>query len=603
MRTRVFFTRAMLTFFISFSVGITKFKKFKFAPWVQEKGESTMKEKIFNKSGRLPSRILALCLCVCMLFGVVYINSTANAAETQNTRSVMLGTNGLSGWNSTDGYDYLYYGTYNGSSIKWRVLDDQTNTGGSGLYLMSDAILKLIDYDNENIDTVKDYYDGEWNDSSARIWCTNLLSNAFSSTESSAILSTTKTDNAFTYNLVSTYGTYVINYLARSNNLNNDKIFLLSAEEANNAAYGFVDDASRIGYYNSTATNWWLRSPKEDNSSSYSGAGLINNKGQATGTNYYLIQNSGLDTKPEYGMRPAFNLSTSNILFTSAATGTNTGFGIVGSYTGNEWKATFLDSARRFSVTETTAAAPSGGEFELNYNGANTGSNEYVSAMLVDGNGNVLCYGQIASNSASGKATVTLPLDIAAGTYQLKVFSEQKNGDYKTDIASAFDTVELTIEPPVNLELATFKHSLIFGDYVALNYYVTFDASATSPENSTVEFVYADGTKLTVSPTLDENGAVKTSVLDGKLYYTFRCPIDAKEMTDTITATVKLNGAIMGIDSYSVEQHAVTILEMASTPEKDKTMVKATLTYGAAAQTYFGYKLDALATRRLIDFE
>ncbi len=570
---------------------------------MQEKGESTMKEKIFNKSGRLPARILALCLCVCMLFGVVYINSTANAAETQNTRSVMLGTNGLSGWNSTDGYDYLYYGTYNGSSIKWRVLDDQTNTGGSGLYLMSDAILALIDYDKENIDTVKDYYDGEWNDSSARIWCTNLLSSAFSSTESSAILSTTKSDNAFTYNLVSYGTTYVINYLARSNNLNNDKIFLLSAEEANNAAYGFVDDASRIGYYNSTATNWWLRSPKEDNSSSYSGAGLINNKGQATGTNYYLIQNSGLNTKPEYGMRPAFNLSTSNILFTSAATGTNTGFGIVGSYTGNEWKATFLDSSRRFSVTETTAAAPSGGEFELNYSGANTGSNEYVSAMLVDGNGNVLCYGQIASNSASGKATVTLPLDIAAGTYQLKVFSEQKNGNYKTDIASAFDTVELTIEPPVNLELATFKHSLIFGDYVALNYYVTFDASATSPENSTVEFVYADGTKLTVSPTLDENGAVKTSVLDGKLYYTFRCPIDAKEMTDTITATVKLNGAIMGIDSYSVEQHAVTILEMASTPEKDKTMVKATLTYGAAAQTYFGYKLDALATRRLIDFE
>ncbi len=70
-------------------------------------------------------------------------------------------------------------------------------------------------------------------------------------------------------------------------------------------------------------------------------------------------------------------------------------------------------------------------------------------------------------------------------------------------------------------------------------------------------------------------------------------------MTDAITATVLSEGESLGVDTYSVEQHAITILGMTTAPEKDKTMVRATLTYGAAAQIYFDYKIHALATRSL----
>ena len=46
----------------------------------------------------------------------------------------------------------------------------------------------------------------------------------------------------------------------------------------------------------------------------------------------------------------------------------------------------------------------------------------------------------------SGTATLSIPADLAPGSYTLNVFSEQYNGDYKTDYASAFAEVALTVE-------------------------------------------------------------------------------------------------------------------------------------------------------------
>ncbi|MBM6871920.1 DUF6273 domain-containing protein, partial [Pseudoflavonifractor phocaeensis] len=46
----------------------------------------------------------------------------------------------------------------------------------------------------------------------------------------------------------------------------------------------------------------------------------------------------------------------------------------------------------------------------------------------------------------SGTATLSIPADLAPGSYTLNVFSEQYNGDYMTDYASAFAEVALTVE-------------------------------------------------------------------------------------------------------------------------------------------------------------
>ena len=74
-----------------------------------------------------------------------------------------------------------------------------------------------------------------------------------------------------------------------------------------------------------------------------------------------------------------------------------------------------------------------------------------------DSNDNVLYYGNIDQNNASGTATLSIPSDLALGNYTLKVFSEQRNGDYKTDYASDFQNIELQVTfPPEATPNASF---------------------------------------------------------------------------------------------------------------------------------------------------
>ena len=190
---------------------------------------------------------------------------------------------------------------------------------------------------------------------------------------------------------------------------------------------------------------WWLRSPGSDNDRAAVVLGY--------GTVHYPGENVSL----EHGVRPAFYLKLSSVLFTSAAAGgkpaaANGGISEIADYDGSAWKLTLLDESRSgFAVTETAASAAPGGTITLTYGGAATGANEYVSLLLCDSTGaSVLRYGSSAAlTSASGTASFTVPDDLALGSYTLKVFNEQRNGDYKTDYASAFDEVTLSVKNPI----------------------------------------------------------------------------------------------------------------------------------------------------------
>jgi LPXTG-motif cell wall-anchored protein len=98
--------------------------------------------------------------------------------------------------------------------------------------------------------------------------------------------------------------------------------------------------------------------------------------------------------------------------------------------TAKEWKVTLLDTARTFTAqaangaTTTKDAGYSNWSVDITYSNAKTDTNEYVSAMICDENDNVLYYGNIAQNSASGTQTVNIPTGLAVGNYTLKVFSD-----------------------------------------------------------------------------------------------------------------------------------------------------------------------------------
>ena len=197
---------------------------------------------------RIVSTLLALCMLLCLMPTGVF------AAGTDTGKATQLVDSGTAANISGGQADNIYFGTWEKKPIKWRVLDDQTNTGESGLFLLSDALLGTgkdgdVYFDSSGNDS------NAWQSSTAKTWCNNFYGSSFSNGEQGAVLATTKSDEAFTR---STGG---ISFAASENILNRDKVFFLSAEEAENSAYGFTDDNARIANYGNSAGVWWLRSP------------------------------------------------------------------------------------------------------------------------------------------------------------------------------------------------------------------------------------------------------------------------------------------------------------------------------------------------------
>ena len=372
----------------------------------------------------MKKRILSILLCLCM--AACMLPTVAFAAGAENDKAIQLVDSGTAANISGGQNDNIYFGTWDEEPIKWRVLDDQTNTRESGLFLLSDALLGTGRYGDVYFDNSGNTSNA-WQSSTAKTWCNNFYGSSFSNGEQGAVLATTKSDEA-----LSTGG---ISFAASENILNGDKVFFLSAEEAENSAYGFTDDNARIANYGNSAGVWWLRSPYAI-FTTY--AGVVFGDGPV-----YAYVVSGV-----WAARPAFNLNLNSVLFTSAAVDGKPDGGLtaVPKYTGNEWKLTLLDNSRNFAVTETTASGDPGDTVTLHYTGATAGANEYISVILADNSG-AQYYGRVAQPTAeNGTVEIKIPSDIAPGDYTLKVFNEQYNGDYNTDYASNFTDIALTVE-------------------------------------------------------------------------------------------------------------------------------------------------------------
>ena len=239
-------------------------------------------------------------------------------------------------------------------------------------------------------------------------------------------------------------------------------------------------------------SNWWLRSP---GSQAYDVA--VVEPGGSVHYSGYTIR-----IYRTRGVRPAFNLNLNSVLFASAAVDRKPDGGLtpISEYTGNEWKLTLLDNSRNFAVTETTASGDPGDTLTLHYNGATTGANEYISVIIADNNG-AQYYGRVAQpTEATGTVEIKIPSDIAPGSYTLKIFSEQYNGDYKTDYASKFTDISLTVEKPVDEQFTLASGGRYYFDLSAMG--IPGTVNDALPDNTLryVPFTYAgtvDAYKLT----------------------------------------------------------------------------------------------------------
>ena len=198
---------------------------------------------------RAKQRILSLLLAVCLIAGL--LPATALAAGTG--KALQNGAAYISGYNGT--YNYIYYGTWDGSPMEWRVLSTSGNGGtydkspsNGVLFLLSEKLLGTAGssmgsvYFNKN----NQFF---WQGSDAQGWCKDFagesgeaVADAFTAAELDAILKTTTCDEEYT----GTSATTSITFSASENILNGDRVFFLSAEEAEKAAYGLDTNGKRV---------------------------------------------------------------------------------------------------------------------------------------------------------------------------------------------------------------------------------------------------------------------------------------------------------------------------------------------------------------------
>ena len=382
------------------------------------------------------------------------------------------------------------------SPIKWRVLDTKTNTGETGaLFLMTDECLYPLPGDLYacyiQFNPANKPNRHLWKDSTLQDWFKNTFysgeNSAFTSAERALIPATTQASSVYSYKAPND-PPYFPPMRFQICALEAEHVFAPSIQDIMNADYGFIDSTSRIaGPINSSGhgTRYWLRSFEISEQLPF-----------CVGHDASLNGDYGDNSS---AVRPAMNLSTAgnNILFISAAEGGKPAGGLaeIPEYTGNEWKLTLKDSSRSgFSVTTAeVSTSTKGGTVEISYNDAKTGDNEYISVLLKDSSGNPTYYGRSNAplTETDGTAELTIPAGFAPGTYTLYVFNEQYNGDYKTDLASGFADVTLTVEKRVDEQFTLTPGGRYYFDLSAMDIPGTVNSNLPDGTLHYVPFTYA----------------------------------------------------------------------------------------------------------------
>ena len=400
--------------------------------------------------------------------------------EAPEVKAISFGTPGITNpavGKSTDKPwtgSYVYFGTYNGSPIKYRVLDSDTTTFSKDnntktMLLDCDSLLfysKFDDNSNEwSTSYLKRYLNsekGEGYDYSSE----GFLTTAFTSSEQSAIASSTKIVD-------SSDGNEEIGRYFKWSTLNDDKIFLLDAKEACNTSYGYSKVGGAINRKktgnNNDTTSWWLRSAVIPVTNAI---GIVSDE--------FLAFENSVPSKKVY-VSPDLNVNLSSILL-SSATGVGKTSAItkdsnqINTIASNEWKLTLKDAGKTVNVTKNKAVTKSAdGVITVPYTYTDTATTDaekvnQISVMITDkayteSDAQILYYGALQTdsiNSGSGKGTFELPNGLDGKTlgsdYHVYILAEHVNDTNATDYASepveitniynAINRVEATINQP-----------------------------------------------------------------------------------------------------------------------------------------------------------
>ena len=336
--------------------------------------------------------------------------------------------------------NYVYFGTWDGSPIRFRVLakDFTAYTSGKALFLDSDESLFEECFDGA------EPYSNSWNGSTLQKTLNGPFLDGFHACEREAIA--TSTGNG---GIIYEPGSMETGACGAPVSIN-DKVFLLDPAEVRNEAYGYSSDDGRDdrGNFHSvynrkkqgsprTGGCWYLRTAASENSE-MRGWHLL-----------AVVGDGGFYTRPSsdagvyrgsgaIGVSPALNVDQQSILFTSL-----TGNGA------DEFKLTLLDNGLTVTVPDGGAASIEGMTVTIccEAGGPDANPATRVSVLILDkayipGNLNsagMIRYAALEGSSAAG-GTFDLPAacdpDGWGTDYHVYLLAENLNGPCRTDYAS-----------------------------------------------------------------------------------------------------------------------------------------------------------------------
>ncbi len=431
-----------------------------------------MKRKYGTKK-LLIKGILSMALSLSMMVGAVSMDGlvmTAHAGPSASKTTITgLGAGAIrrpvvpeskdSAWSGS----YVYYGTYNGSPVKYRVLDLSTNKfGGVTMFLDCDSVLFSSPFRKDSNAADAD----QWAKSDIfKALNTNpdsFLNTSFSEVEKRAIVESRVEEHKIDENLGQPARQYFPTYTA----LTGEKIFLLDFEDVLNTDYGYHPDCGGGGtdlhdvesHKKSGGDNglWWLRSPStftpfEDRYTLHFVGGVSGRGGICSNFVDHVEHTYENVRVRAIGVSPAFNVNHDSVIFTSLISGTE-------KKPGAEYKLTLKDDDLKISpgaVTRagTTVTVP----YEIT--GSHSGNATQVSVLITDRpySGRTartigFTYKKLSMNvwRTSGTGTFTLPDKYANKTwgsdYHVYILAEDVNGEKETDYASAPVEIEINRE-------------------------------------------------------------------------------------------------------------------------------------------------------------
>ena len=391
---------------------------------------------------KLAQKLVVSTLTAALAIGMVPSvlgNDTVRADDVKSAANTCLGTSKMAAPAAPTGSkkwrgSYVYFGTYEGEPIKFRVLDPSTTKfGTSSLFLDSDKVLCNMRMDGDSND---------WKSSEVFEFLNSKSSGGFlygfSSVERSAIAKSSISSHDIKEGTTAGKVSYwTANTFTKYTPLASEKVFLLDVEDASNIAYGYSTADESCNEKIKAGGNWWLRSPYDPYEFAY-----CDESG-------FLFHENMTYT---YGIAPAMNIKQSSILFSTVVNGT---MGCKGA----EYKLTLIDDSIDFGLWGEEPCFAVDNEVYIYTDSYCTNQD---SVLILDkeygtAGAEILYYGSLFDCAYIDLDALGLDLNGWNSSYYVYVFGEiQSDSDYETDYASP---LVLVPEPYVIAESADFLSS------------------------------------------------------------------------------------------------------------------------------------------------